>query len=105
MVLGGMAKGRGPFVDALVGRLGVDRYFDVVNVHGYLETWSRESAEEYPARLERDGRALPPPGRGPDLWLAELGYSDHRVAPGEPPAPTRTKSMRTSTRPSTRPRR
>ena len=84
VVLGGMAKGRGPFVDALVGRLGVDRTFDVVNVHGYLETWSRESAEGYPARVDAMAALLPPPGRGPDLWLAELGYSDHRVAPGEP---------------------
>jgi hypothetical protein len=81
LVLGGLANGRGPFADALVQRHGVGQLFDVVNVHGYLETWSREPAEGYPGRVDAMAALLP---GGPELWMAEMGYSDHRAPPGDP---------------------
>jgi len=80
IVLGGIAEGRGPFYDTLLTKLGVGGAVDVVNVHGYLETWSDEHVEAYPARIEGMAALLPPIGLGPDLWMAEFGYSNYRFS-------------------------
>jgi hypothetical protein len=82
VVLGGMAKGRTPFAEAVLGRPDVGRMFDAFNLHGYLETWSDEPAEGYPARVEAMAALLPRGAKRPDLWMAEMGYSDHRSGPG-----------------------
>ncbi|APR88107.1 hypothetical protein A7982_13456 [Minicystis rosea] len=84
VVLGGMARGRGPFSEAVLTRLDVGRHFDAMNLHGYLETWSPEPAEGYPARVDSMAALLPHRGKGPDLWMAEMGYSDRRSTPSEP---------------------
>jgi hypothetical protein len=86
VVLGGMAKGKGPFAEALFQRLDVGRHFDAFNLHGYLETWSDEPAEHYPARIDAMAGLLPRAASGPDLWMAEMGYSDHVSAADEPSA-------------------
>lgn len=78
VVLGGMAKGRSPFFEELALRHGVMGYVDVVNIHGYLETWSNDRIEAYPAWIDAVAALLPRPG--PDLWLAEFGYSSHRYS-------------------------
>lgn len=78
IVLGGMARGRSPFFEELVRYRGVIDHVDVVNLHGYLETWSNDRIEAYPAWIDAVADLLPRPG--PDLWLAEVGYSSHRYS-------------------------
>ncbi|MFT3765872.1 MAG: cellulase family glycosylhydrolase [Minicystis sp.] len=84
VVLGGMARGRGAFSEAVLERLDAGRHFDAFNLHGYLETWSTEPAEGYPGRVDAMSAILPRRAKGPDLWLAEMGYSDRQSTPGAP---------------------
>ena len=82
IVLAGMSKARGPFYDALMERFELQRWIDVVNVHGYLETWGEQRAEQYPARISAMLQLVPAgPSLRPDLWLAEFGYSSKRHSP------------------------
>lgn len=83
VVLGGMSNGRGPFFDTIMKRYDVGGYFDVINVHGYHETWHPEVAEAYPERLHGMMELMPKIGPKPDLWLAEFGYSDYRFKPNQ----------------------
>lgn len=82
VVLGGMARGRGPFFDRLIRDHHLDSIVDVVNLHGYLETWSEERAETWPERISSFVSLLPVQrSQRPDLWVAEFGYSSHRHKP------------------------
>lgn len=90
VVLGGLANGRSAFFDevwtvltnatsaaATVSAAGDTRgVVDVVNVHGYFETWADDRAETYEHRL-RDLYAIVHPVT--DLWMAEFGYSAART--------------------------
>ncbi len=80
IVLGGMAKGRSPFLEELLIQHGLGKELDVINVHGYYETWDPRPAEDYPQMLQdvRDLIELTAPHL--DLWLAEFGYSDYRLS-------------------------
>jgi hypothetical protein len=84
VVLGGMSKGRSPFLEALLANPAVARAVDVVNVHGYLETWDPARAEEYPERIEAAARLVREKTPRADLWLAEFGYGDWRRPDGRP---------------------
>jgi hypothetical protein len=84
VVLGGMSKGRSPFLEELLRRFGVGSEVDVVNLHGYLETWAPGRAEEYPARIEAVAQLVQERAPRADLWLAEFGYSDWREPGGRP---------------------
>ena len=84
VVLGGMAKMRSRFLEDLLGPLGVGRLVDVINLHGYLETWDAARAEEYPRRIEAVAQLAREVAPGADLWLAEFGYSDWRRPDGRP---------------------
>lgn len=79
IVLGGMAEGKSPFLEELLRKHGIGKEVDVVNVHGYLETWSPETAEEYPHRLQEVRDLMEETAPDLDLWLAEFGYSDYRM--------------------------
>lgn len=81
IVLGGMAKGRSPFLEDLLAPGGVAGFVDVVNVHAYLETWSNERKEALSSRLGDVADLVARRGEGADVWLAEIGYSSHRHAP------------------------
>lgn len=83
IVLGGMAKGRSPFFEELVREHRITDWVDVVNVHGYFETWSNDRIERYPARLAALADLLPKGRPAPDLWMAEFGYSSKRYADRE----------------------
>lgn len=81
LVLGGMAHGASPFYRELIEKHRLADYFDVVNVHGYNETWQQARAEEYPSQLrEFEAVSKPKNKKLPrsDVWLAEFGYSNWR---------------------------
>jgi len=84
VVLGGMSKGRSPFLEELLGRYQVGRSVDVISLHGYLETWDSGRSEEYPARIEAVARLARETAPQADLWLAEFGYSNWRMPDGRP---------------------
>jgi len=84
VVLGGMSKGRSPFLEELLGTHHVGRLVDVISMHGYLETWDPGRAEEYPARIEAVARLARETAPQADLWMAEFGYGDWRMPDGRP---------------------
>lgn len=82
VVLGGMAStSPTPFFQTLQTQFEIERYVDVVNIHGYHETWNNDRMEQYPAQIGATADSLPQADGTPDLWLAEFGYSDYRFAP------------------------
>lgn len=83
IVLGGLTQWPdGAFLEALLERHAAASWLDVINLHGYAGTWDPRPASEYPARIAATAALLPRPG--PDLWMAEFGYSSDRPAPGAP---------------------
>jgi Cellulase (glycosyl hydrolase family 5) len=82
VVLGGISKGRSAFLEALLAKPAVASAVDVVNLHGYLETWDPGRAEEYPQRIGAAARLVHEAAPRADLWLAEFGYSDWRGPDG-----------------------
>jgi hypothetical protein len=82
IVLGGMAREPEPFFVELMTRHQIDRHVDVINMHGYLETWENRRAEAYPARI-KEYAAFLERSSAPDFWLAEFGYSSYRRTPAQ----------------------
>lgn len=84
LVLGGMSKGPSPFFQQLVEKHHIERYVDVVAMHGYPETWLEESSETvgqtWPAEMNR---LIADDGSRRDFWLNEIGYADYRYSPTE----------------------
>jgi hypothetical protein len=75
VVSGGLAS-RMPFLQKLIEQ-GSAAQVDVINLHGYFETWSPSPLEALPAYLSSAAQAAR--GRGPrSLWAAEVGYSNFR---------------------------
>jgi hypothetical protein len=54
-----MAHGRGTFFDTLLRQHHLHAWVDVINMHGYRETWNEERAEEYPKDIEQMAAAIP----------------------------------------------
>lgn len=81
IVLGGMAKARSPFYDEVMTKYNLGQYFDVINQHAYHETWDFEPVEESPDRIHYVDELIPKGANGPDMWLAEFGYSNYRYSP------------------------
>jgi hypothetical protein len=82
VVLGGMSKGRTPFLEQTLRE--TSGVIDVVNLHGYLETWDARRAEEYPRYIAEVADAVRTLAPRSDLWLAEFGYSDWLRPDGKP---------------------
>jgi hypothetical protein len=80
VVLGGFSRGDSPFSETLLRKYHVGSMVDVINVHGYLETWSPERTESYPKRLQKMADLIHATSPSDDLWLAEFGYSDWRYS-------------------------
>ncbi|OFZ02914.1 MAG: hypothetical protein A2070_13660 [Bdellovibrionales bacterium GWC1_52_8] len=80
LVIGGMAQARGPFLEELLDKFALGSFFDVVSVHGYLETWDGTPAESYPQRLQDVRDLMKDTRASSDLWLAEFGYSNFRLS-------------------------
>jgi hypothetical protein len=79
IVLGGMSKGRGPFLDYLMKDDHLGDVVDVINLHGYFDTWSAQKPEDYPAFVHSVKELMDSTSPGKDLWFAEFGYSDYRL--------------------------
>jgi hypothetical protein len=59
VVLGGLARSsESEFFRSLVTNHRLSRYFDVLNFHGYHETWDRTPAEEYLTRINSYAEAV-----------------------------------------------
>jgi hypothetical protein len=76
VVSGGLA-GRVDFLRELFAQPGVGAAIDVINVHAYYETWNGEPLERLPGYLTEVAGAARAIGGRP-IWLAEVGYSNHR---------------------------
>jgi hypothetical protein len=77
-----MSKGRSPFLEEALGATA--DVVDVVNLHGYLETWDERRAEDYPRYIGEVADLVREVAPRADLWLAEFGYSDWRRSDGRP---------------------
>ncbi len=75
VVLGGIADGWGSFFETLIRQYHVDEIVDVVNIHGYFETWNSHPMEDYPAWIRHVAHEVTHGPHRPDIWLAEFGYS------------------------------
>jgi hypothetical protein len=86
IVLGGMARGGGPFFAEIMRKYRIGDAVDAINLHGYLETWDSDRAESYPDRIQKMRDLIiqtTNAGATKDLWMAEFGYSDYRYSPRE----------------------
>lgn len=81
IVLGGMAYGAGPFLETLLLKHHIGDLVDVINFHGYNETWSADPTEQYAERIRQMADLLRRSDARCDLWIAEFGYSDARYRP------------------------
>lgn len=79
VVLGGVSRAHDPFLRELITKEHVDRYVDVVAMHGYPESWLPERMETvYGVWVREVHRMLEQSGSGVDLWVNEMGYADWR---------------------------
>src|SRR4051812_25604768 len=83
VVSGGLAGGV-EFLREVFDEHGGAEHVDVVNLHAYYETWNPNPLEVLPEYLDAVSAIVRRYGRGQPLWLAEVGYSNHRGtgAPG-----------------------
>ncbi len=80
VVLGGIASPYPTqFLKTLQSEFNIENYVDVINIHGYNETWSLDRMERYPDQIEATAAAIQLPRNTPDLWFAEFGYSNYRT--------------------------
>jgi hypothetical protein len=59
-------------------RDGAADHADVINLHGYFETWIPAPMESLPAHLAHAAEMVHEHGQRQRLWVAEIGYSDFR---------------------------
>lgn len=75
VVFGGVA-GHPQFAAEVMARPQLASLVDVINAHGYFETWNPDPIESLPRYVQAFAPALDHGARS--LWLAEVGYSNHR---------------------------
>jgi hypothetical protein len=84
VVLGGMSHGPSQFFDELIRQHHVERWVDVIAMHGYPETWDEERLDSvYQSRIARMQSYIDESQQPLDLWLNEMGYADHRYQPAK----------------------
>jgi len=83
IVLGGISNEQSPFFRQLLSQYAITRTVDVINLHGYAETWNADRIEDYPYHIDALAHDVYATGQKPDLWLAEFGYSDFRFPAGQ----------------------
>jgi hypothetical protein len=81
VVLGGLAGGV-DFLRALFDEHGAGERVDVVNLHGYYETWNPNPLEAFPEFIGEVSELVERHGGRQALWMAEVGYSDFTPPPG-----------------------
>lgn len=85
VVLGGIAGGV-DFLRELFDQHGAAEHVDVVNLHGYFETWNQNPLETLPEYVGAVQEIVLRHGRRQPLWLAEIGYSNFMPPEGAPVA-------------------
>lgn len=75
--LGGLAQSHRADYLADLYRLGAGNFTDVINVHGYFETWNGLPLTDLPACLERIAAVIRANGNRQQLWVEEIGYSNY----------------------------
>jgi polysaccharide biosynthesis protein PslG len=79
VVLGGLSYGPSEFLRELVSKHHIERYFDVIALHAYPESWHEERAEEaFQQKIPEMEEVVRHAPNRPALWLNEMGYSDYR---------------------------
>lgn len=81
VVLGGLAGGV-EFLRALFDEHGSGERVDVVNLHGYYETWNPNALETFPEYIGEVREIVERHGGRQALWMAEVGYSNFTPRPG-----------------------
>ncbi|HYG98038.1 MAG TPA: beta-galactosidase [Terriglobales bacterium] len=82
LVLGGLTQGPGEFFQKLIRDHQIERYFDVLALHAYPESWHELRAETvFQQVLPEMQRVAQQSGR--PVWLNEMGYADYRFAPNK----------------------
>ena len=56
----------------------LSKYFDIVNMHNYYETWHRHPIEEITNYINEVQDVVWQYGDNQALWMAEVGYSTFR---------------------------
>jgi hypothetical protein len=79
VVFGGLAGGV-EFLRTTFDQHGVSDRVDVVNLHSYYETWNPDPLETIPAYIDEVKSVVMRHGGRQAIWMAEVGYSDFRVA-------------------------
>lgn len=67
------------FIKDLFKNYGMSKYFDIVNMHNYYETWHRHPIEEIKNYINEVHDVVWRYGNNQPLWMAEVGYSTVRV--------------------------
>ncbi len=84
LVLGGMSLGPSEFFQTLMRQYHVDRWVDVIAMHGYPESWGPLRAEQqYRGWISQMAQAIRDGGMGVDFWANEMGYADYRFQPNQ----------------------
>lgn len=81
VIMGGLAHFSPGFIDRLY-ELGIGEWCDVINIHGYYETWSERPVESVFGDIMRVSGQIAARGNKQQLWVAEIGYSDYREPDG-----------------------
>jgi Beta-galactosidase len=66
------------FVKDLFKNWGMSKYFDIINMHNYYETWHRHPIEEITNYVNEVYDVVWRYGNNQPLWMAEVGYSTFR---------------------------
>lgn len=66
------------FIRDLFKNWGMSKYFDIVNMHNYYETWHRHPIEEITNYINEVHDVVWRYGKNQPLWMAEVGYSTFR---------------------------
>ncbi|HEX4925038.1 MAG TPA: cellulase family glycosylhydrolase [Bdellovibrionales bacterium] len=77
LVLGGFARAD-RFAEVALETHQLDRWVDVIAVHGYHETWEPEPVEEYAHKVAIVSNLIAQNRSGADLWFNEIGFSSKR---------------------------
>ncbi len=66
------------FVKDLFKNWGMSKYFDIINMHNYYETWHRHPIEQITNYVNEVSDVVWRYGNNQPLWMAEVGYSTFR---------------------------
>jgi len=66
------------FIKDIFKNWGMSKYFDIINMHNYYETWHRNPIEQITNYINEVHDVVWKYGNNQPLWIAEVGYSTFR---------------------------